>query len=170
MKRYELLIASLLALALLAGCEKEQAAAPKTAPKAAAKPPAKVVAPPKEAAAPPPSEETRYVYVADGRRDPFLPLVGKKVAAFSENPLESFDLTQFKLKGLIVGLGEPKAIVVAPDGKSYILKKGMRIGKSNGIIRDINRDKILVEEQYQDIAGKTHTNMQEILVPKREGV
>jgi type IV pilus assembly protein PilP len=77
---------------------------------------------------------------------------------------------QFQLKGLIVGLGEPKAVVVAPDGKSYILSKGMRIGKSNGVIRDISRERILVEEHYQDLSGATRTNIQEIKVPKREGV
>jgi len=60
--------------------------------------------------------------------------------------------------------------VLAPDGKTYILKKGLRIGKSHGVIREINRVKILVEERYQDLSGKTHVNIQEIIVPKREGV
>jgi type IV pilus assembly protein PilP len=170
MKRYVLLMASLLALALLGGCEKDQTSAPATSPKASAKPPAKAVVPPTTAVPLPQPVEEKYIYQVEGRRDPFVPIIGKKVAAFSENPLESFDLPQFKLKGLIVGLGEPKAVVVAPDGKSYILRKGMRIGKSNGVIREINRERILVEESYQDLSGKTHTNMQEILVPKREGV
>ena len=171
MKRYKLLMASMLVLVILAGCDKEQPASAPAQPKAAAKPPAKAVAPPAEAtAAAPPPEEARYVYVLEGRRDPFVPVVGKRVSSFAENPLESFDLLQFQLKGLIVGLGEPKAVVVAPDGKSYILSKGMRIGKSNGVIRDISRERILVEEQYQDLSGATRTNIQEIKVPKREGV
>ena len=68
------------------------------------------------------------------------------------------------------GKTEPKAMVVAPDGKSYILKKGVRIGKSNGVVREISRERILVEERYQDLSGMTHTNIQEIKVPKREGV
>lgn len=172
MKRYELLMTSLLFLAILAGCGKEEPVtkAP-TPPKAATKPPAQKVKPPVEtavtASAP---EEGRYVYPREGRRDPFVPMVGKKVSTFAENPLESFDLMQFRLKGVIVGLGEPTALVVAPDGKSYLLKKGVRIGKSNGVIRDINRERILVEEQYQDLSGATHKNMQEIIVPKRGGV
>jgi type IV pilus assembly protein PilP len=172
MKRYELLMMSLLVLAILAGCEKEQpvAKAP-TPPKAAAKPPAQKVAPPAVAApAVAPVEEARYVYPREGRRDPFVPMVGAKVASFAENPLESFDLMQFRLKGVIVGIGEPTALVVAPDGKAYLLKKGVRIGKSNGVIRDINRERILVEEQYQDLSGATHKSMQEIIVPKRGGV
>ena len=167
MKRYELLIVALLIPAFLAGCDKEESAPQTAPPTAVAKPPAQVVAPPAEAA---PPEETRYVYVVEGRRDPFIPIVGKKTAATSENPLESFDLPQFQLKGLIIGFGEPKAIVAAPDGKSYILKKGTRIGKNNGIIREINRERILVEERYQDLSGATRSNIQEIKVPKREGV
>lgn len=167
MKRYELLIVALLIPAFLAGCDKEEPAPQTAPPTAVAKPPAQVAAPPAETA---PPEETRYFYAVEGRRDPFIPIVGKKTAATSENPLESFDLPQFKLKGLIIGFGEPKAIVTAPDGKSYILKKGTRIGKSNGIIRDINRERILVEERYQDLSGATRSNIQEIKVPKREGV
>ena len=170
MKRYDLLIAALLALILLAGCTSEQPAptAP-SPPTAVAKPPAQAVAPPALEAAQP-QEELKYVYAAQGRRDPFVPITGKRVASFSDNPLESFDLLQFQLKGLIVGMGEPKAVVVAPDGKSYILKKGLRIGKSKGVIRDINRDRILVEERYQDLSGTTRIIIQEIKVPKREGV
>jgi len=170
MKRYDLLIAALLALILLAGCNSEQPAPTAPPPSTAvAKPPAQAVAPPALEAAQPP-EELRYVYAAQGRRDPFVPITGKRVASFSDNPLESFDLLQFQLKGLIVGMGEPKAVVIAPDGKSYILKKGLRIGKSKGVIRDINRDRILVEERYQDLSGTTRIIIQEIKVPKREGV
>ena len=170
MKRYDLLIAALLALMLVAGCNSEQPAptAPPP-PTAVAKPPAQAVAPPALEAAQPP-EVLKYVYAAQGRRDPFVPITGKRVASFSDNPLESFDLLQFQLKGLIVGMGEPKAVVVAPDGKSYILKKGLRIGKSKGVIRDINRDRILVEERYQDLSGTVRIIIQEIKVPKREGV
>ena len=169
MRRYELLKASLLVLGLLVGCDKDQPAnvAPPP-PQAVAKPPVKAVPPPEAASLASP-EEVRYVYPVEGRRDPFLPAVGKSIASFSANPLESFDLVQFQVRGLIVGLGEPKALVAAPDGKAYILKTGLRIGKSNGVIRDISRERILVEEQYQDLSGATRTNVQEIKVPKRGG-
>lgn len=178
MKRYALLMATLMFLAGgLAGCSKDEQAKPaaKSAkPVTAAKPPATQVPPPETQAETAPVPEARYVYQVEGRRDPFLPLLAVKGKASLgrefENPLEAYDLVQYQLKGLIVGFGEPKAIIAAPDGKSYILKKGVRIGKSNGVVRDINRERILVEEQYQDLTGVTHTNIQEIKVPKREGV
>jgi len=159
----------------LAGCDKQDSAPPAQtqAPQAIAKPPAARVSPPAATAeAPPP--ETRLVYQSEGRRDPFLPLLALKGKASLgrefENPLEAYDLLQYQLKGVVIGVGEPKAMVLAPDGKTYILKKGLRIGKSHGVIREINRVKILVEERYQDLSGKTHVNIQEIIVPKREGV
>jgi type IV pilus assembly protein PilP len=153
---------------LLAGCEKEQAPA-QSAGKAAAKPPAAAVPPPGEAETAP--AETKFVYQVEGRRDPFVPLIAtKKTAGDFEHPLEAFDLPQFQVKAVIVGMGETKAMVAAPDGKSYILKVGMRIGKANGVIKDINRERVLVEEQYQDLTGNLRKNIQELKVPGREGV
>ena len=176
MKRYALQTLLLLTLAGgVAGCASDEPARQAPAPtKAAAKPTAVKLPPPEapaEAAAP---TESKFVYQVEGRRDPFLPLLAFKGKASLgrefENPLEAYDLFQFQLKGVIVGFGEPKAIVVAPDGKSYILRKGLRIGKSSGIIREISRERVLVEERYQDVTGATRTNIQEIQVPKREGV
>jgi type IV pilus assembly protein PilP len=170
MKRYDLLIASMLALTLLAGCEVEQPTpTPPTPSKAVVKPAAPAAAVPAPEAAQV-VEDSRFIYALQGRRDPFVPITGKRVASFTDNPLESFDLLQFQLKGVIVGMGEPKAVVAAPDGKAYILKKGLRIGKSGGVIRDITREKVLVEEHYQDLSGVTRTIIQEIKVPTREGV
>lgn len=177
MKRYVSLTVSLMVLAWgLAGCDSEKPAAPakSAAPAASAKPPAANVPPPAAQADVPPVAEQKFVYQAEGRRDPFMPLLALKgkasIGREFENPLEAYDLIQYQFKGLIIGIGEPKAVVVAPDGKSYILRKGLRIGKSNGVIRDINHERILVEEQYQDLSGATRKNIQEIKVPKREGV
>lgn len=175
MKRYVLLMVSLTILAVvLAGCGEEKPA-PQAAPVApkAVKPPAASISPPGEET-PPPAEPARAGYQVEGRRDPFMPLLAMKGKASAgrefENPLEAYDLVQYQVKGVIIGLGEPKAVVAAPDGKSYILRKGLRIGKSSGVILEINSEKILVEEKYQDISGATHTNIQEIKVPRREGV
>jgi type IV pilus assembly protein PilP len=162
-------------MVILTGCDEKKPASPPVAAtaKARAKPPTANVPAPGVQTEVPPAPETKLVYQAEGRRDPFVPLLAQKgkIAGLEfENPLEAYDLAQYQLKGVIIGFGEPKAMILAPDGKSYILKKGVRIGKSNGVIRDISREKILVEEHYQDLSGATHKNIQEIKVPKREGV
>ncbi len=119
-------------------------------------------------------KETEFAYVTEGRRDPFVPLsrIKKPLSAVNdepETPLQSYDIAQFRLVGVIVGKGEPKAMVVAPDGKSYILARGVKVGKNNGVVVDITTETILVEEKYYDYSGNVIENIQVITVPKREG-
>ncbi|MEN8685949.1 MAG: pilus assembly protein PilP [Desulfuromonadales bacterium] len=122
------------------------------------------------------TKEDEFVYVSEGRRDPFMPLsrirklVDIVVDDEPETPLQSYDVAQFKLIGVIVGMGDPKAMVVAPDGKSYVLAKGIKIGKNNGVIVDITSESVSVQETYYDFSGNVIENIQEITVPRREGV
>jgi len=156
---------------LAVGCEKEQSPAKPVSSKASTKAPATAVPAPKTGEGQTAPIETKFVYQLEGRRDPFVPLVAtKKTVDFFENPLEAFDVPQFLVKAVIVGIGETKAMVVAPDGSAYILKAGMRLGKANGVIKEINRERIVIEEKYQDITGKVRKNIQELKVPVREGV
>ena len=61
-------------------------------------------------------------------------------------------------------------MVIAPDGKSYILSEGVKIGKNSGVVITINSEAVLVKEKYFDFSGNVIENIQEITVPKREGV
>jgi type IV pilus assembly protein PilP len=171
--RLQLIIVALAALLLLSGCGEEAPAPPPATPK-------KVAAPPPTAFAPSPAPETpappapRYVYEPSGRRDPFEPLTAiKKPIAQADvplTPLEKFDLGQLRLIGVIIGKGEPRAMVIAPDGKSYILKKGIRVGKNDGRVVGIKADAVLVEERYYDFSGEIRKSVESIQLPKREGV
>lgn len=157
----------------LVGCSEEPSSSQQSKKTTTVKTPAK-----KLVSAPEAKEEEKkeavFVYVAEGRRDPFVPLsvIRRPLVASEEpaTPLQRYDLSQFKLVGVIVGKGEAKAMVVAPDGKSYILSKGVKIGKNNGIIIGINSEVIRVEEKYYDFSGNVIENIQEIAVPNREGV
>lgn len=119
-------------------------------------------------------KEDPFVYVTEGRRDPFVPLssIRRPVNDNTEpaTPLESYDLNQFRLIGVVIGKGAPKAMVVAPDGKSYMLSKGVRIGKNNGVIIEMNSQVIRIKEKYYDFSGNIIENIQEITVPNRGGV
>lgn len=163
--------------AALWGCAEEPASTPAPAqPRAAVKAPAKQVPAPEvamEEKEKPPEEE--FAYDAEGRRDPFLPLTAIRkpvgpVRDEPQTPLQQFEVQQYRLIGVIIGMDEPRAMVVAPDGKSYLLKQGVKIGKNNGVIVDITRDVIQVEEKYYDFSGNVRTNILDITVPKREGV
>lgn len=161
----------------LAACMEDETPSPRQATNVKSQPPAQSVAPPQEAAVEKEvQEEEEFVYVSEGRRDPFLPLtmikkpVVKVVDEEPQTPLQSYDVAQFKLIGVIVGMGDPKAMVVAPDGKSYVLAKGIKIGKNNGVIVDITSESVSIQETYYDFSGNVIENIQEITVPRREGV
>jgi type IV pilus assembly protein PilP len=155
----------------LTGCE-DEASAPAPAPAKEVKPAQKVAATvaPEE----PAPKMPEYVYSPAGQRDPFEELlqVKKSVAGDSVplTPLQKFDLGQFRILGIIIGKGEPRAMVTAPGGKSFILKKGIKIGKNDGTVTKITPDGIHVEEKYYDFSGAVRTNPQVIKLPPRTGV
>ncbi len=117
--------------------------------------------------------EPKYVYTPGGR-DPFESLldIRKPVTRSNEpqTPLQKFDVNQLRLVGVITGMEQPKAMVVAPDGKSYVLEKGTKVGKNNGVVTKIDRSQIVVKESFYDFTGEVRTNLQTIELPKREGV
>ena len=90
-----------------------------------------------------------FAYSPKGRRDPFKPLIQSKQqrAAYApelssrpdkiKGPLEKFELSQFRLIALLVVKGVPRAMVKAPDGKSYMVKIGEYIGMNDGIVKKI---------------------------------
>jgi len=119
--------------------------------------------------------EVAFVYDPSGQRDPFEALleVRKPIAQESVvplTPLQKYDLGQFRLIGAIIGKGAPKAMVEAPGGKPFMLEKGTKIGKNNGIVTDITESEVLVEERYYDFSGVVRTSQNSIQFPPREGV
>lgn len=118
----------------------------------------------------------KYIYITESRRDPFQPflLIKRPVDAeadlSAQTPLQQYDTLQYKLSAIIVGYGQPMAMVLAPNGKSYVVRKGMKIGKSGGTVVQINKEALFVEEKYRDFTDEVRTNMLEIKLPKREGV
>ncbi len=169
---YVCLICGVFIFSGLVGCSEETATTPQPQATKVRKPAAEQV--PAPVAKEEETKEEAFVYVTDGRRDPFVPLsrIRRPIGASDEpaTPLQSYDLSQFRLAGVIVGKGASKAMVIAPDGKSYILSKGVKIGKNSGVVITINSEAVLVEEKYFDFSGNVIENIQEITVPKREGV
>ncbi|MDY0269607.1 pilus assembly protein PilP [Trichloromonas sp.] len=170
-------LVGMIALALLAsGCGQETPPAP---PQKAA-PGKKVEAPMPKADAKPVSEEEElkaaepvFTYDPAGRRDPFVPLIEPKKPIATSNepltPLQQIELGELRLMGVIVGKGEPMAMVTAPGGKSYILKKGVKVGRNNGVVIGVDSEGISVREKYYDFVGEVRENLQKIQLPKREG-
>jgi type IV pilus assembly protein PilP len=107
-------------------------------------------------------EEVEYSYNPAGKSDPFKPFIqltstrGGSRAVLT--PLQKFDISQLKLVAIITAPGGNIALVEDVSGKGYFLKKGTWIGKNDGKVTKILKDKVIVEEVYQDIFGQTKTN------------
>jgi len=95
-----------------------------------------------------------FVYTPKGRRDPFKPLIQKNPQMVKKSngraeklkgPLEKFELSQFRLVALMVVKGVPRAMVKAPDGKSYSVKIGDYIGINGGQVKKIETKVIDVD-------------------------
>jgi len=162
-----MLVALLLAALLLPGCSKSQNQAPPApaAPATAAKPAPAANAPVLK----PTSSATRLPASLDfsKRTDPFKPFVAapppqaktdqQPTARPAEDqiPIQSFEVSKFKVSGIIAGLNENRALVLDPNGKPYVIQSGMLIGNNNGRVSRITASGVEVVETFRDERGKT---------------
>ncbi len=118
----------------------------------------------KESAAP-------YSYNPRGRRDPFMPLIvreEKKVKSADRPPLERYNLTEFKLTGIVWGGFGYNAMFEGPDGKGYFVRTGTIIGQNGGVIKKITKDSIVIEEKFKTFTGATQRKQIIIQLRKRQ--
>ena len=117
-------------------------------------------------------------YNAIGKIDPFEPLFKEKplIAKKKINkkriprtPLERIDLSQLKLVGIILASSGNRALVEESSGKGYVIKKGTYIGINSGKVVKIKKEKVVVEEEFEDVFGKTKLRQREIKLPKPPG-
>lgn len=108
-------------------------------------------------------EETEYTYNPAGKPDPFKPFIQITSAKeYSMNvpltPLQKYEISQLKLVAIIIAPEGNVALVEDSLGKGYFLKKGTRIGRNDGKVKKILKDKVMIEEVYGDIFGKEKIN------------
>ncbi len=105
-------------------------------------------------------EKPLYRYDRFNKVDPFEPIlrIGPSEEKIPTNPLEKFDIHELKVKAIVYDPRNPMAVIEDPEGQTYIVKRGMKIGRADGTITRISRDKIYVLEKYEDIFGNVRTN------------
>lgn len=111
------------------------------------------------------------------RKDPFKsfvapqPQVAKPVASAGRIkdllPIQSYELTKFKVAGIIVGLKENTALVIDPAGKGYVVKQGMLIGSNDGRITRITATTIEVVESNND-NGRIRKKTSILILPQKK--
>lgn len=120
------------------------------------------------------------LYSPTGKVDPFEPLFKdqpsqKKIKKSNRKkrqprtPLERIDISQLKLVGIILASSGNRALVEESSGKGYVIKEGTYIGTNAGKVTDINKNMVIVEEEYEDVFGKVKVQKKEIKLPKPPG-
>lgn len=77
----------------------------------------------------------------------------KKAQRADRPPLERYNLTEFKLTGIVWGGFGYNAMFEGPDGKGYFVREGTYIGQNGGVIKKITRDSIVIEEKFKTFTG-----------------
>ena len=106
--------------------------------------------------------KSNYRYSAVGKKDPFRSYFGDVASLTKQkeivSELQNFDISDLRLTAIIWGVTEPRVVIVAPDGKSYVVKTGSFVGKNWGKISRILPDKIEIVETYKDPLGRRILN------------
>ncbi|HEY1913820.1 MAG TPA: hypothetical protein VGG73_23035 [Vicinamibacterales bacterium] len=151
-----LTIVMLLAAAPLAYAQKpaapaaaQPAPAQKPAAPATAQPvPAPAAAP---AASQPPAAEN-YTYQPDGRRDPFLSLIGvggeqRAMSRKGEGP-SGLSVNDVSVRGVMESRGALVAMIQGPDNKTYIVRPGDKL--LDGTIKTVTTQGLIVIQEVND--------------------
>ena len=143
----------------------------KAKPAAKGKPDAKKKKPAKKKGQPP-------VYNPTGRTDPFSPLFQERPAQprkptrkrrIPRTPLEKISLSQLKLTAIILAASGNRALVQEASGKGYVIRNGTYIGLDGGKVVNIERGRVVIEEEVEDIVGKLTKRKQELKLAKPVG-
>lgn len=121
---------------------------------AAAQQPAKPATPPPQ---PPPAQplpviEPGYAYQPDGRRDPFISLVGRgdQATPAAQRPagIGGLLIGEVTVKGVLRDRSGFMAMLQAPDNKTYTVRVGDKL--MDGSVKSISQDKVIFSQNVND--------------------
>jgi type IV pilus assembly protein PilP len=93
----------------------------------------------------------------------------KRKKRVPQTPLEKIELNQLRLRAIILAPSGNRALVEESSGKGYILTTGTYIGRNQGTVTKILKDKVIVEETLESIQGDITTQETELKLPKPPG-
>ena len=117
-----------------------------------------------------------YKYNPQGKIDPFSSLFKVKEESSKKRrkrqpltPLEKKDISQFKLVGVILSAKGNKAIVQESTGKGYVISKGTYIGVNDGRVVKILKDRVICEEEVENLFGQVEIKSRTLKLMKPPG-
>ena len=124
-----------------------------------------------------PLSDDRPPYDPAGKRDPFkpfirlvdIPMAGP--APVVVPPIQRYPLDQFRISGIVWMSGKPQAMVVDPEGNTYFLGDGDRIGNKDGEIVEVRENGLLVEEtiRSEDVYGEVKVEIKKSVLAFQDG-
>jgi hypothetical protein len=131
------------------GAPAPAAPAGQTAPAAPAAPAPGQAAP----AAPAPATPDPYLYSPDGRRDPFLSLLGVGAdrggaAARRGDGVAGITVAEISVRGILQSRGMLIGMVQGPDNKTYMLRQGDRL--ADGAVQAVTADGLVIVQEVND--------------------
>jgi type IV pilus assembly protein PilP len=128
------------------------------------------------------SMEIASTYDSKGKIDPFEPLFKAEpeppqMEAFDEKrkrrtpqtPLERVALSQIKLSAIMRSSAGNRALVEDATGKGYVIKKGTYIGLNAGQVIQIEKDRVVIEEEIENLMGELIVQNTELKLQKPAG-
>jgi type IV pilus assembly protein PilP len=122
-----------------------------------------------------------YVYNPVGKIDPFASIFKERPENAPEvhkeerkrrvpmTPLEQISLDQLKLVAVMLAPSGDRALVEEASGKGYVITQGTFIGRNAGQVIDILMDRIIIEEEVEDLLGKLVVKKTEMMLQKTPG-
>ncbi len=121
-------------------------------------------------------------YDPAGRFDPFEPLFkeqnnsaevktskGKHDKRVPQTPLERVSLSQLKVTAILRSTEGNSALVEDATGKGYVIKRGTYIGLNSGRVIEIDKSRILIEEEIENVMGELTIQKAELKLQKPAG-
>jgi Tfp pilus assembly protein PilP len=129
---------------------------PPASPGAAPASPAPGGAVPPEGGAPaaPTAQPEPYTYNPDGRRDPFLSLIGTGGSELATGVGRRFDgpasmaVADVSVRGVLQSRGALIAMIQGPDNKTYIVHQGDKL--LDGVIKTITPQGLIITQEVND--------------------
>ncbi len=124
-----------------------------------------------------PVSEVRPPYDPAGKRDPFKPFIklmdipSAGPAPVVVPPIQRYSLDQFRISGIVWMSGKPQAMVVDPEGNTYFLGDGDRIGNKEGEILEVRNNGLLVQEtvRSEDVYGEVKVETKQSVLAFEDG-
>jgi type IV pilus assembly protein PilP len=116
--------------------------------------------------------EPEWSYTSAGKRDPFRNVLADlergqgSLATRCATPLGRFEIEQLKVVAVVTGLEDPVAMVEAPNGVGYSVRRGACIGKNGGVVASIRSGELVVSEWAVRADGTRDRTQTVLRLPK----